>query len=352
MSKLIVAQTKTNKIVTKGTVIDHDDKYKSTNITLLNDIKNKDDLIVVGLSRLVDKNLTKSQELSSNELFFDWQKNINDVDVNIGARHIDHNKFGKHNVYSIGAAKYLDDKTKLTAGYGTGFKVPTFYQSNGDTTTNPTITANPDLTPETSKQIELGVEKQYNWGSVEAKIYNNKVNNIVDYVTTACSDGSAISYPPITYAATCNTGTMVNPYYKNLAGLLTKGIEISANTKVDNYNIDFSYNYNNSKKTGEATQNFRRPKNITNISISKQHGSLNSRLQIIAKSSTIESNNTKLDGNILLNAGTDYQIDKQTIASINIKNLTDKKYILATDNINGDFNNSGRTINIGLIYNF
>jgi outer membrane receptor protein involved in Fe transport len=50
--------------------------------------------------------------------------------------------------------------------------------------------------------------------------------------------------------------------------------------------------------------------------------------------------------------GTNFPINKQIFTSLNIKNITDKKYIPATDNMNGDFNNSGRTIELGLTYKF
>ena len=114
--------------------------------------------------------------------------------------------------------------------------------------------------------------------------------------------------------------------------------------------MNFSHNYNNSKENNNATQSIRRPKNTTNLTINKQYGKFDSRVQVIRKSSSIDDNKT-LDGYILVNLSSHYNLNNKTKASLNIKNAFDKNYITATD-FNGDYNQLGRTIEIGLEYQF
>lgn len=320
-AKLSLAQTKSNRDTQNGSVFTSGDQYKSTTVAMLNDIKVDDALFNVGLSQVDDKNTTGDKKLSSKDLFVNWQKNINNIDINIGARHIQHNKFGHHTIYNTGIAKYLDSGVKLTANYGTAFQAPMLFQlfyGNGS----------PNLKPETSKNIELGMQKQQDWGLIGVKVYKNKVKNVISFDST----------------------TNANTPYHNTDKLSTKGIELSVNANVATYNMNFSHNYNNSKENNSVTQSIRRPKNITNLTINKQYGKFGSRVQVIRKSSSIDDNKI-LNGYILVNLSSHYNLNNKIKVSLNIKNASDKNYITATD-FNGDYKQPGRTIEMGLEYQF
>ncbi|BBB22607.1 iron complex outermembrane recepter protein [Abyssogena phaseoliformis symbiont OG214] len=338
-AKLSLAQTKSNRDTQHGTIFTSGDKYKSTTITILNGIKVDDALFNVGLSQVNDENTTDSKKLSSKDLFINWQKNINDININIGARHTKHNKFGSHTIYNtgtgIGIGKYLDSGFKLTANYSTAFQAPTLFQLFNQP--EPSFGAyygngNPNLKPETSKNIELGIEKQQDWGLIGIKVYNNKVNNAIAYDTSGGTSSANI------------------PHYFNRDKLSTKGIELSINANIATYNINFSHNYNKSKENDSNTQSIRRPKNTTNLTINKQHGKFNSRIQVIRKSFSIDDNKM-LDGYTLVNLSSNYSLNDQVKISLNIKNALDKNYITATD-FNGAYNQLGRTIEMGLDYQF
>jgi outer membrane cobalamin receptor len=82
------------------------DTYKRTNLTLLNNLKVDGAIMTVGLSAMDDENTASNLKHSSKDVFIDWQKNINNLDLNIGFRHINHNKFSDHIIYNSGLAKY------------------------------------------------------------------------------------------------------------------------------------------------------------------------------------------------------------------------------------------------------
>ena len=263
-----------------------------------------------------------------------WQKNINKIDINIGTRYIQHNKFGNHTIYNTGIGKYLDSGIKLTANYSTAFQAPTLFElfnqpePPDDDDKHYYGNGNPDLKPETSKNIELGIQKQQDWGLIGVKVYKNKVKNTILYNISGGTNSPNI------------------PHHFNTGKLSTKGIELSVNANVATYNINFGHTYNNSKKNNSVTQSIRRPKNITNLTINKQYGKFDSRLQVIRKSSSID-NDEILDGYILVNLSSSYDINSSAKVLLNIKNATDKNYTIA----NG-YNQLGRTVEIGLDYQF
>lgn len=312
-AKLSLAQITDTRDETKGVVFSLGDQYTRTDITLLNDIKIDGALLNISLSQVNDKNTNNNQQLNSKEAFINWQKEINSIDINTGARYIEHSKFNNETVYNLGIAKYLDKRVKLTSTYSTAFTAPSLAQINAVAT----------LEPETSKNIELGIEKTYDWGMVDARAYSNKIENAFRSDVTTGWD------------------------WTNIGRLLAKGIEVSVNTNINNYDLIFSHGYNKSRAHDETTQAIRRPKNTTNLTLGRQYAKFNSKMQIIKKSSSLDAGNVELAGYTLLNLSTQYQVNNNAKASLTVNNATDKDYTVA----NG-FNQFGRTVSLGLDYNF
>jgi vitamin B12 transporter len=153
--KLSLVQTKSKRNSgTNATTIG--DKYKETTITAFNDIKIDDALLNVGLSQVKSENTTNKLKHTSQDLFINWQKNINDLDINAGLRYIKHNKFGNHTVYNVGFGKELGNGIRLTSNYNTAFQAPTLKEVTSGTQIN-------DLKPETSKNINIGLNKNHTW---------------------------------------------------------------------------------------------------------------------------------------------------------------------------------------------
>jgi len=292
------------------------DKLESTSIALLNDINIGNALLNVGLSNNNIENITDKLKHNSQEVFANWQQNINNIDINTGVRHIKHNKFGNKIVYGLGIAKYLDNNIKLTSSYNSTFNSPSLFHLNNS----------PNLNPETGKNIEIGIEKQYDKGLISAKFFNNKVKSFVTY------DG---------------TWNAANDY-TNTDKLSTKGIDLHGNTSVFDYYFNLDYNYVDSKLNNENAQSIRRPKNTINLTINKQNDQFNPTLQIIKKSSSLDTlNNTRLEGYTLVNLSSNYAINNNSNVSLTIKNATNKDYTTAVG-----YNTLGRAIEIGLDYNF
>jgi len=343
-TKLSLAQTSSKRDTYSAGLHTVGDKYKSTDVTILNDIKINNALLNIGLSKFDDKNTTENTKISSKEVFANWQKNIDNVDINVGARYINTDS-GNKTIYNLGAAKYLDNGIKLTGNHGTSFKAPTLTMIEG--TSDYWYAASPDVKPETSKNIELGIEKQHNWGLSSIKVFKMKVKNRFNQ--------------PFAYGTT-GYGTWINE-----ESYATKGIELLVSSNLAGYNINLDHTYSKSSQNHSDTQPVRRPKNITNLTISKQYGKFNSRLQVIKKSSSLDSNpaffgpNETLEGYTLVNLSTNYAINNNVKVSLTIKNATNKYYATATaynttastaNDIFAIYNNPGRAVSIGLEYKF
>ncbi len=295
------------------------DKFERTDITILNDIHYDNALINIGLSRVIDKNTTDNISLSSNEAYINWQKNVNDIDINTGARLINHSKFGNEYVYSIATAKPLENDIRVSANFATAFNAPSlpylFDYWGGE---------NPNLQPEKSKSIELGLEKIHNSGNYTIRLFKTKTEDAIAWV------GAGLT---------------------NQQNYLAKGIEITTNNKIADYDINFGYTFAKSRVNDASTQARKRPKNIANLSISKSYGRLNSKMQLISKSSSSISNDEEVSGYTLLNLSSNYGINNNAILSLNIKNATDKKYQISGGN-GYRYNQPGRTTELGLEYKF
>ncbi|MDB3869884.1 TonB-dependent receptor [Candidatus Thioglobus sp.] len=328
-TKLYLAQTTTDVTTYDGGVasIYSSDDYKSTDLILINDIKVNNGLFNIGLSKVDKENTTDKLKFSNKDIFINWQKNINDIDVNTGIRHIKHDNFGTHTIYNAGIGKYLDDSVKLTVNYNTAFNAPSLdHLSDSD---NPA-----KLKPETSKNINIGLNKKYVWGEANVELYKNIVTDVITYT---------------------DNGGWPNPdFYTNKNKLTNKGVELSINTDILDYDIELNHHYVESRMNNRNIQSTRRPKNTTNLAVKKQYGKFNSIIQVIKKSSSLDTTggdptlgDITLSGYTLLNLSTNYNVNNNTKALLNIKNATDRDYMVVDK-----YNQLGRTIELGLDFNF
>ncbi len=109
--------------------------------------------------------------------------------------------FGNHFTYSISSGYYLEETdTRLTASYGTAFKVPSLFERYGftDTTFGP-YNGNPNLRPEESRGWEVGVEQGLLEGMVQTGVtyFENRIENAITtdaFFTTSINNPTFDTY--------------------------------------------------------------------------------------------------------------------------------------------------------------
>ncbi|MGR5542281.1 TonB-dependent receptor domain-containing protein, partial [Vibrio campbellii] len=80
-----------------------------------------------------------------------------------------HDEYDDYTTWSIAGGYQIDESHRVRASYGTAFKAPTYSD----------LTTTPDLKPEESENIEVGVSGHYSLASWNVSIYDNQVDNLI-----------------------------------------------------------------------------------------------------------------------------------------------------------------------------
>jgi len=124
----------------------------------------------------VDSNTVYARDHRINRgLFGQWQQTFGAHSLQASVRRDEDNQFGGKNTGSVLWGWDFTQALRLTASYGTAFKTPTFnelyYPGYG----------NPDLRPENSRNVELGLRGTHDWGHWSFNAYQNRVDNLIAY---------------------------------------------------------------------------------------------------------------------------------------------------------------------------
>jgi vitamin B12 transporter len=104
-------------------------------------------------------------------------RNLNGFNLQLGGRYNSHSKYGNNFTYTFNPSYLIENKTKVFFNYETGFKAPTLYDLYGQ------YGSNPDLKPETSTNIEAGLQTSFADNKVELRIagFDRKIKNAIVY---------------------------------------------------------------------------------------------------------------------------------------------------------------------------
>ena len=117
-------------------------------------------------------------------LFVQWQQTFGRQSLQASVRRDDNSQFGGKNTGSLLWGWDFTNTLRLTASYGTAFKAPTFnelyYPYYG----------NPNLGPEKSRNIELGLRGTYGWGYWSLNAFRNQVTDLITYDASTGAPGN------------------------------------------------------------------------------------------------------------------------------------------------------------------
>ena len=115
-------------------------------------------------------------------VFGQWQHGFGAHSLQVGLRHDDDTQFGGK---TTGSARWGWDFTealRLTVSYGTAYKAPTFndlyYPFSG----------NAELTPESSRSVELGLRGKHGWGGWSVNAFQTRVDDLIAWNPTPRPD--------------------------------------------------------------------------------------------------------------------------------------------------------------------
>ncbi|MGD8378135.1 MAG: TonB-dependent receptor [Gammaproteobacteria bacterium] len=94
----------------------------------------------------------------------------------VAGRLTDHDAFGRHGTWNAEYGWQATDATRLSISSGTAFRAP-------DSTDRFGYGGNPDLAPETSRNIELGIRHNPDAGQVvSVQLFENRIVNLIEFV--------------------------------------------------------------------------------------------------------------------------------------------------------------------------
>ncbi len=111
-------------------------------------------------------------------LFTQYQGTFAKHDLQASLRRDDNEQFGNHKTGNAAWGYSFGDGLRLTTSYGTAFKAPTFNQLYF-----PGF-GNPNLSPEESRSIEVGVNNKTDWGRWALNAFKTEIDNLIAFDAT------------------------------------------------------------------------------------------------------------------------------------------------------------------------
>lgn len=241
-----------------------------------------------------------SRSLNDHAAYLINEHRLGDVSYRLSGRHENHEQWGVQNTGAVRIGYAVSEAVDIYAGYGTNFRAPTaaelFDNSFGSN--------NPNLSPETSRQHDIGAIWRY--------LPNHKVS--VNIYRTDVQD--LINFGPGFKLANTKSATL-------------EGVELDLSGKQGRvgYNVGVVRARSKDESTGAAL--LRRPRLQLNADINYAvSDTVTIGTQHLSRNKTDDFGGRN-DGFATFNAYTQWQIMKQLDLGLRLDNITDKDYELA-----------------------
>lgn len=222
----------------------------------------------------------------------------------LGLRHDDNQQHGDHTTGNIGYGISLTDSLQLVGSYGTAFKAPTFNQLYF-----PGF-GNPDIKEETSRNYELGLRGQHDWGTWAVNVFRNEVEDLIASVNLGGGIWQA----------------------ENVDKAVIKGIELELAGNWWGWdvasNLTLQDPSNRSKRANQGDLLARRAEQLFNLDVDRRFGRIGVGASLHAEGRRWDNaaNTTDLHGYNIVDLRAEYWFSQQWRVQARISNLFDTDY--------------------------
>lgn len=294
---------------------------------------NARDVLNIGLESLTQKVSSSTvftrDRRSADSLYAAYigQRDMHQLQLNL--RQDRYADFGKANTGLLGYGYTIDDVWRVSSSISTAFKAPTIndmYYPYTDFGFGYSYQGNPNLRPERSRNIEMGLHYSTAEQRVDAVYFDNRIRDLIT------NDNQPAS-------------TMVN-----LAEARIDGFELAYVGKFGDAGINAALTLQDPRDDRTGVALLRRAKSYGNVGVTDQLGAwrVGSEMQYSGARADIDINTynrTTLGSYYLVNLTANYAISKQLDLSLRAGNLFDRDYMLAHG-----YNTLGRSWFAGLNY--
>ncbi|MDX1466720.1 MAG: TonB-dependent receptor [Halomonas sp.] len=234
-----------------------------------------------------------------------------------GLRHDDNEAFGEEVTGSLALGYALDDHHTLRASYGTAFRAPSFnelyYPGFG----------NPQIDPERSETLELGVRGQFGKGFWDLALYQTEVE---DLIANALVDGRFAPF--------------------NVDEARIRGVELATGAELRDWSLRAALTYTDPEDRETGNQLSRRASQSARLDADREVGDWMLGGSLVAQNHRYNDadNEKRLPGFGILNLRAGWQFAPLWSARLTLENVFDREFVTAYDGFNDfAYQDAGRT---------
>lgn len=229
--------------------------------------------------------------------------------VQASVRNDDNSQFGNHTTGGLTYGYDITRRIRATVGASTGFRAPDFnelyWPNDGG------FVGNPDLKPETSRNIEAGLRYLDDDSELGVTYYRNKVKNLI--VNHAVDPDNPFS--------------VFQPY--NVSHALLEGVSFTGMRKFGDTRVRASLDLSDPRNTDEDTRLPQRARKVLRLSGDHRFGDLLLGAEMYASGDRIDAlTGDRLGGYTLFNLLAAYDVTRNVQVQVRWNNVLDKEYTL------------------------
>ncbi len=303
-----------------------DGVYKSTfntrrnSASLQNDVElGRNQLLTLGLDWLEDRVNSSTAYTGTRRdttgVFAQYQGQWDKHRIQLALRSDDNSQFGRHSTHNVAWAHPVSSDVDLRLAYGTAFKAPTFndlYYPGG---------GNPNLRPETSRSVEMGLGGRLAGGRWSASLFDTRISDLI------------AGWPTV-----------------NINRAEIQGFELTHNNRFGTWETAVNLTLQDPKNASGANQGKilpRRARESLRVDLDRRFGGwrMGGTLRAEGRRYDDAANNTPLDGYALLDLRAEYTLAANWSLGAKLENVFDVDY----ETVYG-FNQPGRGAYLTLRY--
>ncbi|WP_339857402.1 TonB-dependent receptor domain-containing protein [Pseudohongiella acticola] len=251
---------------------------------------------------------------------------LNAFNTTLSLRSDDNEQFGQKTTGKAAIGTDLGDNLQVWTSYSTAFKAPSLVELYVDFP-GFFFFGNPDLQPETSRNIEVGLEGSHAGAAWSVNAFRNEIKNLI--ATNA-------SFNSLT----------------NVERATINGVELAVNGTLLGWNANAALTLLDHENSETGQELLRRPNEILSAGISREFDKLNVGLTWLARSAQkdvdpVTFGTSSVAGNAVFDLILAYQLLNDLSLQLKVGNLFDKDYQV----VDG-YNTYGRTALLTTRYQF